>query len=185
MCRSRVVGRARTIGNRVYPIRVSRVRISPSAPNPETVGFPEVSGFFHIHKQEVQRDGAWPLCPHAERTDAFGQCVLGPAGLAVGKEYGRRGTAANRGSGHRALHSAAYRPAERRSELARAALGPRAALSEQSDRAVCGHSGGSAAVRAGIPLLVQPCRYRARGQRPARFRRTYDLSRHLPNTERS
>ena len=30
--RSRVVGRARTIGNRVYPIRVSRVRIPSSPP---------------------------------------------------------------------------------------------------------------------------------------------------------
>ena len=32
MWRCRVAGRARTIGNRVYPIRVSRVRISPSPP---------------------------------------------------------------------------------------------------------------------------------------------------------
>ena len=31
--RSRVAGRARTIGNRVYPKRVSRVQIPPSPPN--------------------------------------------------------------------------------------------------------------------------------------------------------
>ena len=30
--RSRVAGRARTIGNRVYPKRVSRVQIPPSPP---------------------------------------------------------------------------------------------------------------------------------------------------------
>ena len=32
--RSRVAGRARTIGNRVYPKRVSRVQIPPSPPKP-------------------------------------------------------------------------------------------------------------------------------------------------------
>ena len=39
-------GRARTIGNRVYPTRVSRVRIPPSPPIPETLDISRVSGFF-------------------------------------------------------------------------------------------------------------------------------------------
>ena len=43
MWRCRVAGRARTIGNRVYPKRVSRVRISPSPPkipqSERTAGF--------------------------------------------------------------------------------------------------------------------------------------------------
>ena len=37
--RSRVAGRARTIGNRVYPKRVSRVQIPPSPPKNESPSF--------------------------------------------------------------------------------------------------------------------------------------------------
>ena len=46
-CRSRVVGRARTIGNRVTLIRCSRVRIPPSAPmrNPQII---EILGIFYF-----------------------------------------------------------------------------------------------------------------------------------------
>ena len=44
--RSRVAGRARTIGNRVYPKRVSRVQIPPSPPNPKLLATLRVLGFF-------------------------------------------------------------------------------------------------------------------------------------------
>lgn len=54
MWRCRVAGRARTIGNRVYLKRVSRVRISPSPPRetPETAWF---QGF------QAKSHGRFPL----------------------------------------------------------------------------------------------------------------------------
>ena len=47
--RSRVAGRARTIGNRVYPKRVSRVQIPPSPPKLSGIlnGIPDIS-FYQI-----------------------------------------------------------------------------------------------------------------------------------------
>ena len=54
--RSRVVGRARTIGNRVYPIRVSRVRI-PSSPPQKNV--PPTGGTFFVAEKRLRRN--YPL----------------------------------------------------------------------------------------------------------------------------
>ena len=47
--RSRVAGRARTIGNRVYPKRVSRVQIPPSPPKRGTPKLLRLRGFSFLY----------------------------------------------------------------------------------------------------------------------------------------